>query len=123
MRINVGLTAFICLGLILYTYQTKWNPTLLGGVVLVAVLILIVYSIVMPNIHHENKTTLFLLSVAAFLLSNYWIYDTQKMMEGTHRYSISPNEYVFAALNLNLDMTLFCFIIVLVLRFAMFFLN
>jgi protein lifeguard len=31
------------------------------------------------------------------------IYDTQMMMGGKHKYSISPEEYIFAALNLYLD--------------------
>lgn len=100
--------AIICLALILYTCQTKWNLTLLGGVAIVAVLILIVYLFWLPIYSHYNKSV----SVTAFLLSIFWIYDNQRMMEGKH--SISNKEYVFAALNLNMDMAKFSCIIVLV---------
>lgn len=39
----------------------------------------------------------------ALIFSMYIVYDTQMMMGGSHKYSISPEEYVFAALNLYLD--------------------
>lgn len=39
----------------------------------------------------------------ALLFSFYLIYDTQLMMGGNHKYSISPEEYVFASLNIYLD--------------------
>lgn len=42
-------------------------------------------------------------SIAAFIFSMYLIYDTQLMLGGKHKYSISPEEYIFAALNLYLD--------------------
>ena len=35
--------------------------------------------------------------------SLYIIYDTQVMLGGNHKYSLSPEEYIFAALNLYLD--------------------
>lgn len=41
--------------------------------------------------------------LGALLFSAYLVYDTQLMMGGKHKYSISPEEYVFAALNLYLD--------------------
>lgn len=41
--------------------------------------------------------------VGALLFSVYLIYDTQLMMGGDHKFSISPEEYVFAALNIYLD--------------------
>ena len=31
------------------------------------------------------------------------MYDTQLMVGGSHKYSLSPEEYVFASLNLYLD--------------------
>ena len=51
----------------------------------------------------------------AFVFSLYLIYDTQLMMIGKHKYSLSPEEYVFAALNLYLDVTqLFMYILMAV---------
>ena len=37
------------------------------------------------------------------LSSLYIVYDTQLMVGGSHKYSLSPEEYVFASLNLYLD--------------------
>ena len=39
----------------------------------------------------------------ALIFSCYLVYDTQLMMGGGHAYSLSPEEYVFAALNIYLD--------------------
>lgn len=48
----------------------------------------------------------------ALIFSVYIVYDTQIMMGGNHKYKLSPEEYVFAALNLYLDIiNLFLFIL------------
>ncbi|KAK6644491.1 hypothetical protein RUM43_000758 [Polyplax serrata] len=47
--------------------------------------------------------TLIYSCLGALLFSLYLIFDTQMMMGGNHKYSISPEEYVFAALTLYLD--------------------
>ena len=54
-------------------------------------------------------------SLGALVFSLYIIYDTQMMMGGKHKYSLSPEEYIFAALNLYLDfIQLFRFILMIV---------
>ena len=48
----------------------------------------------------------------ALIFSCYLVYDTQLMMGGTHAYSLSPEEYIFAALNIYLDIVnLFLYIL------------
>ncbi|QQP51342.1 Fas apoptotic inhibitory molecule 2, partial [Caligus rogercresseyi] len=42
-------------------------------------------------------------ALGALIFSVYIIFDTQMMVGGTHKYSISPEEYIFASLNLYLD--------------------
>ena len=50
-------------------------------------------------------------TVFAFSLQ-YLVFDTQIMMGGGKAYSISPEEYIFAALNLYIDIvTLFIYIL------------
>lgn len=98
----VGITAAVCLGLTLFAFQTKWDFTVMGGVLFVAVIILMVFGIV--AIFIPGKTiSLVYASLGAFIFSIYLVYDTQMMMGGKHKYSISPEEYIFAALNLYLD--------------------
>jgi protein lifeguard len=54
-------------------------------------------------------------SLGALLFSCYLVFDTQLMMGGKHKYSISPEEYIFAALNLYLDIiNIFLYILALV---------
>jgi FtsH-binding integral membrane protein len=51
-------------------------------------------------------------SAGALIFSMYIVYDTQLMMGGKHKYSISPEEYVFASLSLYLDViNLFLYIL------------
>ena len=45
----------------------------------------------------------------------YLVFDTQMMLGGKHKYSISPEEYIFAALNLYLDIiNLFLYILAII---------
>lgn len=59
--------------------------------------------------------TLVYASLGALIFSIYLVYDTQLMMGGKHKYSISPEEYIFAALNLYLDIiNIFLFILTII---------
>merc|ERR1712116_63233 len=50
--------------------------------------------------------------IGAIIFSLYIVFDTQMMMGGNHKYSLDPEEYVFAALNLYLDIiNLFLYIL------------
>ena len=51
----------------------------------------------------------------ALIFSLYIIYDTQLMMGGKHKYALDPEEYVFASLNIYLDViNLFLYILMIV---------
>lgn len=59
--------------------------------------------------------TLVYASIGALLFSFYLVYDTQLMLGGKHKYSISPEEYIFAALNLYLDIiNIFLYILTII---------
>ena len=54
-------------------------------------------------------------SLGALIFCLYLVFDTQMMLGGKHKYAISPEEYIFAALNLYLDIiNLFLYILMLV---------
>ena len=54
-------------------------------------------------------------SIGALIFSLYIVYDTQLMMGGKHKYALSPEEYIFAALNLYLDIiNLFRYVLIIV---------
>lgn len=42
-------------------------------------------------------------ALGALMFSFYLVYDTQLMLGGNHKFSISPEEYIFAALSIYLD--------------------
>jgi len=47
----------------------------------------------------------------------YLVFDTQLMLGGKHKYALSPEEYIFAALNLYLDIiNMFLYILSIVGR-------
>ena len=54
-------------------------------------------------------------AVGALIFMLYIVMDTQLMLGGKHKYSLDPEEYVFAALNLYLDViNLFMYILSMV---------
>jgi FtsH-binding integral membrane protein len=54
-------------------------------------------------------------ALGAIIFSLFIVYDTQLMLGGKHKCAIDPEEYVFAALNLYLDIiNLFMYILLIV---------
>lgn len=98
----VGITAVVCLALTLFAFQTKWDFTVMGGVLTVAVVILFLFGILCIFFRSQTMSLIYA-SLGALVFCVYLVYDTQLMMGGKHKYSISPEEYVFAALNLYMD--------------------
>jgi FtsH-binding integral membrane protein len=110
----VGLCAAVCFGLTMFAFQTKWDFTVIGGGLFVALIILVIFGIVAIFIPGRVMTLIYA-SCGALLFSLYLIYDTQLMMGGKHKYSISPEEYIFAALNLYLDIVnIFLYILTII---------
>merc|ERR1719402_1623040 len=103
--IAVGLTAGVTLVLTIFAMQTKYDLTVCGGALSCALFILIAVGFIMIFIPHDKDSILSVVygSAGALIFSLYLIYDTQMMLGGSHKYSISPEEYVFAALALYLD--------------------
>ncbi|XP_044737278.1 protein lifeguard 1-like isoform X5 [Chrysoperla carnea] len=108
----VGLTAVICIALTLFAFQTKWDFTVMGGGLFVAVIVLMIVGIIAMFLPKNSVIHLIYAGCGAILFSLYLIYDTQLMMGGKHKYSISPEEYIFGALNLYMDIiNIFLFIL------------
>lgn len=81
-----GITAAVCLALTLFAFQTKWDFTVMGGVLFVAVIVLMLFGIV--AIFVPGKTIqLIYASLGALIFSIYLVYDTQLMMGGKHKYN------------------------------------
>uniref|UniRef100_R4G390 Putative n-methyl-d-aspartate receptor glutamate-binding subunit n=1 Tax=Rhodnius prolixus TaxID=13249 RepID=R4G390_RHOPR len=114
VMLAVGICTVVTLGLTLFAFQTKIDFTMMGGVLFAATLILLIFGIVLM-FWNGKIATLIYASFGALIFSVYIIYDTQIMLGGNHKYSISPEEYIFAALNLYLDIVnLFLYILTIV---------
>ncbi|XP_066250147.1 protein lifeguard 1-like [Euwallacea similis] len=120
LLVAVGITAAICLGLTLFSFQTKWDFTLCGGWLLCFLIVFTMFGCFSLYCFLRNENVLLLLyaSLGVLLFSFYLVYDTQLIIGGNHRYSISPEEYVFAALILYLDVIRIFVYILRILRLA-----
>ncbi|KNC24801.1 hypothetical protein FF38_00990 [Lucilia cuprina] len=98
----VGITAAVCFALTLFAMQTKWDFTVMGGFLLVVLVMFLIFSLFM-FFFQTHVMKLIYCSLGVLIFSLYLLYDTQLMLGGKHQYSVSPDEYVFAALNLYLD--------------------
>lgn len=107
----VGITAIVTLALTVFAFQTKWDFTMMGGLLFVLVIVLFCFGLLCAIIQSRFLNLMYA-SIGALIFSAYIVFDTQMMLGGKHKYSISPEEYIFAALNLYLDIiNLFLFIL------------
>lgn len=112
--IAVGICAVVCLGLTIFAFQTKWDFTMFSGMLLVVLLVLLMFGFLAILIPSKVFHIIYA-SLGAVVFSMYIVFDTQLMLGNNHRYSISPEEYITAALNLYLDIiNLFLMILSLV---------
>merc|ERR1711997_752417 len=100
----IGITAALCLGLTLFSFQTKIDFTGWGLYLFAACWILFLFGILAiiffakdyPVVHTVYS------ALVAILFSAFLIYDTQQIMGGK-KYSISPEEHVYATVQLYID--------------------
>lgn len=100
----VGVTAVVCLSLTAFSFQTKWDFTAMGGGLFVCLIVFVLFGFLAIFLRGTFPIlNLVYACLGALLFSIYLVYDTQLMMGGKHKCSISPEEYIFAALNIYMD--------------------
>ncbi|XP_006891557.1 PREDICTED: protein lifeguard 1-like [Elephantulus edwardii] len=110
----VGATALVTLALTLFALQTKWDFTLCSGVLFVFLFILLIFGILIIVIR-SYWLHLIYAGLGTVVFSFYLVMDVQLMVGGHHHSYLNPEEYVFAALNIYLDIiNLFLFILQLI---------
>uniref|UniRef100_A0A8C8D2T6 Protein lifeguard 2 n=1 Tax=Oncorhynchus tshawytscha TaxID=74940 RepID=A0A8C8D2T6_ONCTS len=101
----LGITAMVCLTVTLVSFQTKFDVTSCQGVLFTFCMVMMVSGLVLaialpygyvPWVHGVYGV------LGALLFTMFLAFDTQLLM-GNKRYTISPEEYVFATLNIYLD--------------------
>lgn len=108
----VGATALVSLALSLFAFQTKFDFTMCNGSLWVLLWTLVSFSLLCA-IFRSHYAYIAYACLGTLVFSLYLVFDTQLILGGKHRkYQVSPEEYVFAALNLYLDIvTLFLLIL------------
>jgi len=100
--IAVGITAVVVVGITIFAFQTKIDFTGAGIYLFVFSLVLLVFGIFCLIIRTKILQIVYA-ALGALLFSFYLVFDTQIMLGGKHKYSISPEDYIMAALNLYID--------------------
>ena len=100
--IAAGMCTVVCLALTIFAFQTKYDFTVCGSALYVSLLILMLLgfcAMIIPG----NTVQIAYSALGTLLFSFYLIYDTQMIIGGDHKYAVSPEEYIFAALSIYLD--------------------
>ncbi|KAJ3601838.1 hypothetical protein NHX12_029601 [Muraenolepis orangiensis] len=106
--------ALVCLSVTVFSFHSKFDFTSCQGVLcalcVVMVLCAITLSIVIPFGYVPWLHAIYAV-IGAIVFTLFLAFDTQLLL-GNKRYSMSPEEYVFATLNLYLDIVyLFSFML------------
>ena len=103
VMIAFGMTAAVVLGLTLFAFQTKYDFTGMGPYLFAALLSLIIFGF-FSMLFRSRVGQMAYAGLGVLIFSLYLVYDTQLVIGGTHKkYQFSVDDYVFAALNLYLD--------------------
>ncbi|CAK6960553.1 glutamate receptor%2C ionotropic, N-methyl D-aspartate-associated protein 1b (glutamate binding) [Scomber scombrus] len=97
----VGITAVVCFTVVIFSLQTKYDFTSCHGVLFVCLMVLIVFGILCIFIRHRILHIVYA-GLGALLFTCFLAVDTQLLL-GNKELSLSPEEYIFAALNLYTD--------------------
>lgn len=98
-----ALTAVICIGLTLFALQTRYDFTTKSGIVFIILLVAMMTLMISTFFPRSKLFILIMSSVMATITGIFLVIDTQMIVGGTHKIQISPEEFVFAAISLYLD--------------------
>lgn len=99
--IAVGITAFVCLGITLFSFQTKYDFTSSMGILFVISLALFGFGIVCAFTYSRILYTIYA-GLGAIAFSIFLAVDTQLIMGGK-RHEISAEDHIFATVMLYID--------------------
>lgn len=102
IMIALAITVVICLSLTIFAFQTKYDFTIYGGVLCCSLVILTMCGLILCFFSVKILSIVYA-ACGALLFSAYLVYDTQLMIGGRYKVALSPEEYVFAALSLYVD--------------------
>ncbi|XP_044215747.1 glutamate receptor, ionotropic, N-methyl D-aspartate-associated protein 1b (glutamate binding) [Thunnus albacares] len=109
----VGITAVVCFTVVIFSLQTKYDFTSCYGVLFVCLIVLIIFGILCIFIRNQILHIVYS-ALGALLFTCFLAVDTQLLL-GNKELALSPEEYIFAALNLYTDIiNIFLYILAIV---------
>ncbi|KAK3879057.1 hypothetical protein Pcinc_016340 [Petrolisthes cinctipes] len=114
VTLAIGVTLIVTIALTLFAFQTKIDFTMMSGLLFTLLMVLMMFGI-FALIFQDKVLNILYGCLGALIFSFYLVFDTQMMLGGNHKYSLSPEEYIFAALNLYLDIiNLFLYLLAII---------
>ncbi|XP_073341558.1 glutamate receptor, ionotropic, N-methyl D-aspartate-associated protein 1b (glutamate binding) [Pagrus major] len=111
----VGITAVVCFTVVIFSMQTKYDFTSCHGVLFVCLIVLIFFGILCIIIRDRILHIVYA-GLGALLFTCFLAVDTQLLL-GNKELSLSPEEYIFAALTLYTDIiNIFLYILAIIGR-------
>ncbi|KAG5833870.1 hypothetical protein ANANG_G00280490 [Anguilla anguilla] len=101
----LGITLIVCIIVTVFCFQTKVDFTKCRGLFCVLGMVFVVtgiISIIVLSFHYVPWLDMLLAAVGTIVFTLFFALHTQLLI-GNRKHSISPEEYVFAALSIYLD--------------------
>lgn len=115
VMVCAGITTLVCLAISLFAIQTKIDFTMCTGLLFALCMVLFFFGFSCLIVYYTAGYNYILDCVwgglAALVFSLFLIYDTQ-MIVGGRKHELSPEEYVYGALQLYIDVV-YLFLIIL----------
>jgi len=114
--LGIGMCAGVVLGLTAFACTTKIDFTGMGAYLFAALLVFVMFGFIASLFGfsgHGNTLQLLYACAGCLIFSMYIVYDTQLILGGQHKkFQFEVDDYIFAALNLYLDIiNLFIYIV------------
>uniref|UniRef100_A0A673GT71 Protein lifeguard 1-like n=1 Tax=Sinocyclocheilus rhinocerous TaxID=307959 RepID=A0A673GT71_9TELE len=97
----IGVTVLVCFTVIVFSLQTRYDFTSCYGVLFVCFIVVLFFGILCIFLYNRILDLIYA-SLGALIFTCFLAVDTQLLL-GNKTLSLSPEEHVFAALNLYLD--------------------
>ncbi|KAL6100606.1 tmbim1 [Pungitius sinensis] len=110
----MGITALVCIAVTVFSFQTKVDFTSCGGllcVASVALMIIGVVTAVVLSFQYVPWLHMLYAAIGAIVYTLFLVYNTQLLI-GNRELAISPEEHIYGALSLYIDIVhIFLFIL------------
>ncbi|XP_072253397.1 protein lifeguard 3-like isoform X2 [Leuresthes tenuis] len=110
----MGITAVVCIAVTIFCFQTKVDFTSCGGFLCIAAVLLMIIGIVTAivlSFQYVPWLHMLYAAIGAIVYTLFLVYNTQLLI-GNRELAISPEEYIYGALSLYVDIVqIFLFIL------------